>query len=246
MYSYPFSRFLRADFDASIYKITQSWDWLPAANIEEEEWVEDIWPKTTDTVYSPGLSLVHDNTLYGSTGPMSGWRGIYHIRKSFALEELEYLTNYLDLRSYTLFSKRYSLALRVNAAISTGNNPDRFSLGGYYGVRALDTNISGERKVLTSAELRFPFFDYINLAFPIPLGLQNIRGSIFADAGSVWDHDEVFQGMKDGKLNDIKLGYGFGPRLNLGYFVLKFDIAWQSDLSEISKPLYYLSLTEDF
>jgi len=50
----------------------------------------------------------------------------------------------------------------------------------------------------------------------------------------------------DGKLNDIKLGYGFGPRLNLGYFVLKFDIAWLTDLSKISKPMYYLSLSEDF
>jgi len=246
MYSYPFSRFLRADFDASIFNVNQSWDYLPAANVADENWVEDIFPKTKDTVYSPGFSLVHDNSLSGSTGPLAGWRAIYHIRKSFALEDLEYLTNYLDIRSYTLFSKRYSFAMRLNGAISTGKNPDRFNLGGYYGVRALDTNISGEKKVLTSLELRFPFFDNINLIFPIPLGLQNIRGSVFVDAGSVWDDNKDFRGIKDGKLQDIKLGYGFGPRLNLGYFVLKLDIAWQSDLSEISKPLYYLSLTEDF
>ncbi len=246
LYSYPFSRFLRMEFDASLYQAKQSWDYLPAANVDEEEWIEDILPQTKDTVYAPGLSIVHDNTLSGSTGPLLGFRGIYHIRKSFAMEDMEYLTNYLDLRSYTLFSKRYSFAMRLNGAISTGKSPDRFSLGGYYGVRALDTNISGEKKVLASAELRFPFFENISLAFPIPLSLGGIRGSIFADAGSVWDDNEDFRGMRDGKLEDIKFGYGFGPRLNIGYFVLKLDIAWQSDLSRISKPLYYLSLTEDF
>jgi len=32
----------------------------------------------------------------------------------------------------------------------------------------------------------------------------------------------------------------------MGYFVLKFDVAWLTDLSRVSKPYYYLSLTEDF
>jgi len=99
---------------------------------------------------------------------------------------------------------------------------------------------------LGSAELRFPFFDYINLAFPVPLELRNIRGSVFADIGTAWDKNSEFRGVIDGKLNDIKFGYGFGPRINLGYFVLKLDIAWLTDLSRISKPMYYLSLTEDF
>jgi hypothetical protein len=47
-------------------------------------------------------------------------------------------------------------------------------------------------------------------------------------------------------MEDLELGYGFGPRLNLGYVILKVDVAWSSNLSNISKPAYYLSLTEDF
>lgn len=242
---YPLSRFFRIELDHSLYNIEQAWDYLPPQNVEEENWIEDI-EKHSDTVYAPGLSFIHDNSLSGSTGPLVGWRAFYQIRKSFARRELDYLTNYLDLRSYTFFSRRYSLAARLNAAISTGKSPDRFSLDGYYGVRALEEDLDGERKVLGSMELRFPFFDYIALAFPVPLALGNIRGSIFADAGSVWDDNDKYQGMHKGKLQDIKLGYGFGPRLNLGYFVLKFDVTWQSDLSWISKPQYYLSLTEDF
>jgi outer membrane protein assembly factor BamA len=152
----------------------------------------------------------------------------------------------LDLRTYNLFSQRYSLALRLNAGISTGNSPDRFSLGGYYGVRALDTNLSGEKKVLSTVELRFPFLDYLTLAFPLPIGLSNIRGSAFVDAGAVWDQNSHFRGMNNGRLQDIKLGYGFGPRINLGYFVLKMDVSWLTDFSKISKPQVYFSLSDDF
>lgn len=242
---YPFSRFFRVEFDNRFYDIEQAWDYLPPENVEEEQWIEDI-SKATDTVYAPGLSFIHDNSLSGSTGPLVGWRAFYQIRKSFARHELDYLTNYLDLRSYSFFSRRYSLAGRLNAAVSTGKSPDRFSLNGYYGVRALDEDLDGEKKVLSSLELRFPFFDYIGMAFPVPLAIGNIRGSLFADAGSVWDDNDSFRGLRNGKLEDIKLGYGFGPRMNLGYFVLKFDITWLSDLSKISKPMYYLSLTEDF
>jgi len=245
LYRYPFSRFFRIEVDHSFFNVEQSWDYLPPQNVEDENWIMDT-SKATDTVYAPGLSLIHDNSLSGSTGPLVGWRAFYQIRKSFARHELDYLTNYLDLRSYTFFSRRYSLAARLNAAISTGKSPDRFDLHGYYGVRALDEELDGEKKVLGSMELRFPFFDYIAMAFPVPIALGNIRGSIFADAGSVWDDNKDFRGMLNGKLEDIKLGYGFGPRLNLGYFVLKFDVTWLSDLSRISKPMYYLSLTEDF
>lgn len=245
VYRYPFSRFTRVEFDNNLYSAERAWDYLPPQNVETETWIEDI-ENVKDTIYAPGLSLVHDNTLSGSTGPLVGWRSIYHIRKSFASQEMDYLTNYLDFRSYSLFSRRYSLAFRFNGGISTGKTPEHFYLNGYYGVRALDEDLFGEKKVLTSVELRFPFFDYIAMAFPVPLAMGGIRGSVFADAGGVWNENETFRGIRDGKLDSIKMGYGFGPRMNLGYFVLKFDIAWQSNLTDISKPHYYLSLTDDF
>lgn len=138
------------------------------------------------------------------------------------------------------------MALRANAGISTGDDPDYFSLGGYYGVRALDYNLANRKKVLATVELRFPLVDYLAMAFPLPITLGSIRGSAYVDAGAVWDKDKHFRGAIDGKLEDIKLGYGFGPRFNLGYFVLKLDVAWLTDLSWISKPQIYLSLSEDF
>ena len=245
IYRYPFSRFTRMEFDSQLYYVKQEWDYLAPVDVPTENWQMNI-SKDTDTVIAPGLAFVFDNALFGSTGPMVGWRYYYLIRKSFAKNELNYFTNYFDLRCYNFFEKRYSLAFRLNAGISIGESPQRFTLDGLYGVRALNEDIDGERMVLGSAELRFPFFDYISIAFPVPLQLRNIRGSIFTDIGAAWDKNSDFRGVIDGKLNDIKFGYGFGPRINLGYFVLKLDIAWLTDLSNISKPMYYLSLTEDF
>jgi Tol biopolymer transport system component len=242
---YPFSRFFRAEFENMFFDYEMHRDYLDNQFIDSNDWENDVDQYQT-LAYAPVFNLVYDNALYGSTGPLLGFRGLYSISKSFAESRLDYLTNYVDLRSYTLFSRRYSLALRLNGGISSGSNPDYFSLGGYYGIRALDHNLADRKKLLTSVELRFPLLDYIALAFPIPLTLGNIRGSAYVDAGAVWDNNRHFRGTLDGKLEDIKLGYGFGPRFNLGYFVLKLDVAWLTDLSKISKPQVYLSLSEDF
>lgn len=250
---YPLNRFWRLEFDQRLYQgeyHIDSWEWDPS--YIEGSWHEDeyplgsAYPKTSGWVYTPGFTVVHDNALYGSTGPLVGWRGMYSIRKSFAGSDMDYFTNYLDIRTYNLFSKRYSFANRLIGAVSTGSNPQRFDLGGYYGIRAYDGDLSGEKKLIFSSEIRFPFFDYVKLAFPVPLALGNIRGAMFMEAGSVWDKAKDFHGMSDGELEDIYLGYGFGPRINLGYIVLKMDVSWMTNLRTSSKPTYFLSLSEDF
>jgi hypothetical protein len=248
LFRYPFSRFLRLDFDHRIYqqgRYWDTWDWGDLNDDEDDTWIEDPNPEQ-DFVYSPGLTLVHDNALYGSTGPLVGWRGMYFLTTTLVDGKVDYVTNYLDWRAYTLFSRRYALALRAIAGLSAGDHAQNFDLSGYYGVRAYDGDIIGHKKAVLSAELRFPFFDYISMAFPLPITVPNIRGSVFGDLGTVFDDYEDFRATNDGRLQDLYLGYGFGPRLNLGYVVLRFDIAWLSNLSSISKPTYYLSLSEDF
>ncbi|MFO8145181.1 MAG: BamA/TamA family outer membrane protein [Candidatus Syntrophosphaera sp.] len=241
MARYPFSRFLRLELESMFYqrgRYFSYWDW------NTEDWNE--YYDEQANVISPGLKLVHDNALYGSTGPLVGWRAMYNLSTTLADGKLEYLTNYLDWRSYTLFSKRYAIALRTIAGISLGETPQRFNLYGYYGVRGYEGDQSGEKKAVVSAELRFPFFEYISMAFPVPLTIPNIRGSVFADLGTVFDDFEDFRGVENGRLEDLKLSYGFGPRLDLGYVILRLDIAWLTDLTKSSKPTYFLSLSEDF
>lgn len=246
LWRYPFGRFFRVEIDQMINQRETGWDvWDWNEDGSDGTWNpygenENAW------VYSPGITFVHDNSLYGSTGPLVGWRGMYMLRANLADKELEYLTHYLDLRSYTLFSKRYAFALRAIGGISTGDSPQYFDLEGYYGVRAYDSDRSGTKKALLSAELRFPFLEYIAMAFPLPITIPNIRGAMFMDIGTVFNDFEDFRGMRQGKLDGLKLSYGWGPRLNIGYVVLRLDIAWLSDLSNISKPSYFISLTEDF
>ncbi len=247
LYRYPFSKFFRVDLDTRLYRwyyYLDAWQWNQTA--DAGHWIVDDEP-IEELVVAPGVSFVHDTALYGSTGPLLGTRSLYMLRKSFTSgENTDFLTAYMDHRTYTLFSKRYSFATRLVGGISTGKNPQRFNLGGYHGVRAYDGELSGEKKVMGSLELRYPFFDYIAMAFPLPLTIGRIRGSAFIDAGAVWDDNKTFRGIRSGKFEDIHMGYGFGPRINLGFIVLRFDVAWQTDLSKVSKPAYYISLTEDY
>ena len=80
----------------------------------------------------------------------------------------------------------------------------------------------------------------------MPLFFYQVRGSAFIDLGATWMEDEDLQLVENGVFKDLLAGVGFGPRLNMGYFVLKFDVAWNTDLSSFSKPSYYITLTPDF
>ncbi len=243
---YPFSRFLRLEFDNMLYQRGR-YRYILGDSLDV------LLDQDNAVVYTPGLRLVHDNTLYGSTGPLLGWRLFWDLNTTlnYSKEDpdghlIDHVTSYLDWRSYTLFSKRYSLALRGIAGFSTGDLPQRFPLGGYYGIRAFGENLSGSKKAVATAELRFPFFDYIAMAFPLPITIPNIRGSIFAELGTVFDDFASFEPFDGDRLKDLKLGYGFGPRLDLGYVILALDITWLTDLETHSKPTYYISLSEDF
>ncbi len=49
------------------------------------------------------------------------------------------------------------------------------------------------------------------------------------------------------KLQDIKMSFGTGFRLNVGFVVLMTDIAWRTDLSSVSqKPEYYFTMSTEF
>ena len=89
------------------------------------------------------------------------------------------------------------------------------------------------------------------MGWPLPIGFQNIRGALFADIGSAW-YGNDFQGISGSsgwkpELNDIFLGYGIGARMNLGFLLLRFDIAWSTDVANYTDgPYYYFSLGPEF
>jgi len=251
---YPFNKFWRLDLENIFYRNELRRDWWDGY---KGKWIEEYLPDEfqnqfglkesyESNVWAPQISFVHDNAVFGSVGPVSGWRGTVIFNRNFSTQK-SYSILLADLRKYLFFEKRYSFAFRLFSGVVLGDTDKKFDMDYYNGIRGFDdAELEGRKKVIFSSELRFPFLDNLKFAFPLPLKLYNIRGSAFIDVGAIWENNQDFVGMKDDILKDIKMGFGFGPRLNLGYFVLKFDIAWNTDWINVSKPSYYISLSPDF
>ena len=188
----------------------------------------------------------------------------------------------LDYRKYFRFFKDYQFAFRASGGISGGKTPQRFYLGGVsswlnYKVNKRDdiNDISsryysssvyplrgtkiyekvGNRYFMVNSEFRFPLINIIDLGFP-PVRLGYIKGAIFSDFGSAWSGNNFRgYGFSDGRrgLNDLVHTAGVGSRINLGIFILRYDIAWnlkwgdgtENSLSD-SKPMHILSMGTNF
>ncbi|MBK6767086.1 MAG: hypothetical protein IPG71_12530 [bacterium] len=48
------------------------------------------------------------------------------------------------------------------------------------------------------------------------------------------------------RLYDLQTAYGFGWRSNLGFLLLRWDVAWSTDGVDTSKPRYYFSLGAEY
>jgi Tol biopolymer transport system component len=108
----------------------------------------------------------------------------------------------------------------------------------------------GTRYALLNMELRFPMIKELRLGFPLPLRFRHLQGDLFLDAGSAWSGD-AFRATKvdsDGRrrLKDLMAGTGVGVRVNLGLFLLRYDVAWSTDMHSFSEPRHYWALGGDF
>jgi Tol biopolymer transport system component len=130
--------------------------------------------------------------------------------------------------------------------------------------------VAGTHYAIANFELRYPFIDYLAMRFPLGLTLSRVQGAIFIDAGMAWgdrfpdespspsDTALLARRARDAKLvmtstdpsfrlEDLKLGYGFGLRANLGFLVFRWDVAWPTDLNLWSqRARHYVSLGADF
>ncbi len=104
---------------------------------------------------------------------------------------------------------------------------------------------------LLNLEYRFPLIQYLIFGFPTTWGFSGIRGVAFTDVGGTWYNYKSFRGtMKnaEGKLQfrDISLGYGVGARFFLAYFLMRFDVGWNTNLVHRGGPIYYWSIGWNF
>jgi Tol biopolymer transport system component len=108
----------------------------------------------------------------------------------------------------------------------------------------------GTNFALMNFEMRYPLIRYF-VGGPLPLALQNIMGVAFLDVGSAWDDWKDLRAFDRGPLGnrqtrDLLIGTGFGARIIFLGFLVRFDVAWNYNLDQWSKPKYYWSLGLDF
>jgi len=226
---WPFSRFSRVEFD------------LALLSIQQRTYVHTVWDpdyfQVDDEVFyyaEPSIAWVTDNAIWGYTGPLSGRRT--RLEVSLAVGDLRFRTGLADFRWYLNVSRDYLFALRGIFGASEGETPQLFSIGGSQTIRGYDSaSLAGTRAFLANTEFRFPLVHRLWLGFPLPLDIRDIRGCVFLDGGSAWDGGEISFFTKDEKTGllrtkDLRASYGIGARLNLGIFVLKYDLARKTNL----------------
>jgi Tol biopolymer transport system component len=267
--SLPFSKFSRADLDLTHISVDRKYyDPNPFTSNYDDRSVKVLLASLSwinDTVI-----WGHTGPVNGSRSSFS-----YEYAPYLTPRSISYGAAMMDYRKYWHFKKRYSFAFRLASGFSHGQDKKKFFLGGtsdwispslgsedVYGINDLYFgnvitplrgykyfDVQGTRFFLTNLELRYPFVEHLEMKFPLPLSIHYVNGAFFYDMGAAWDENKKFKGgTTEGgtKLKDIKAGFGFGPRANLGFLVLKYDIAWQTDFDSVSKPRHYLSLGAEF
>ncbi|MCK4403628.1 MAG: PD40 domain-containing protein [candidate division Zixibacteria bacterium] len=268
--SFPFSKFTRAELNLTHISVDRKYYDLHPSTLTYDDrsakvllaslsWINDtvIWG--------------HTSPINGSRSLFS-----YEYAPYITPRSITYGAAMMDYRRYFHFKKRYNFVFRLSGGFSHGDDKKTFFLGGQsnwigpslgsqniYGINDLYFgnmvtplrgykyfDISGTKFFLTNLELRYPFVEHLVMRFPLPIILHYINGAMFYDMGAAWDENKKFKGgtSKGGtRLKDIKAGFGFGARANLGFFVLRYDVAWATDFSWVSpEPRHYLSLGAEF
>lgn len=188
--------------------------------------------------YFFGLGLdFAGNTIHGLDNLIGKGDG-----KVFGLEYAQYAKIDLDFRYHFNISNTQTIATRLFAGVgvpfnnssslpfskqyfSGGPNSIRAfrirSIGpGSYQPEVIDDNSyfdqSGDIRLEGNIEYRFPLVPYL-------------KGALFLDAGNIWlmNENEALPGGKFSSSwwNEIAVGTGFGLRVDIEFFVIRFDIA---------------------
>ncbi len=222
------------------------------------------------------LAYVKDNVLWGFTGPRAGTRYRLSVWASPDLGRngLDFRTYQFDFRTYHRFARRYTFAFRLTAGLSEGRHRQSFFLGGLDNwfnlafnagtVYSLETQFFsnlvtplrgydfyeqvGSKFFLSNLELRIPLVNYLDMTWPLPVRLSHVRGVLFVDVGSAWDSGFTFFSNRSGKrrLEDVLMSFGWGVRVNLGFLLFKYDLAWRTDVAGISRARGLFSIGTDF
>jgi hypothetical protein len=226
----PFSKFRRLELAMQGAFVDRSF--VDPDITESGTGVEGI---TQERVFflKPSVAFVTDTILYGSTGPIAGARNRLSVAHSFG--DLSYTTVGMDLRRYVNIRQRHVFAVRALGASSFGGTPQSFAVGGPWTVRGWSfEQFHGTNIGVLNLEYRFPLVEQFRFGWPLPMEFRGIVGVLFFDAGTAFDrHDEWQPFAGTGglfRLEDTFASYGIGARINLGFLILRWDLAQRTDL----------------
>lgn len=245
--SLPFNKFYRMETNLQAY-------------YSERQFFENTLPgsafyytasdRSQRRLIEPSLAFVHDSSFFGPFGPVEGsrWRASIAHGVAFNNRDVSRTTGYLDWRWYNTLFWRNSIAVRLTAAGSTGEDRRVFYLGGPTTLRGYDypdrsrplSGLEGTRMWMTSVEYRFPLFDYIIFGWPGRWGFSNIGGTVFFDVGHAW-YDRWPRTFSSGRfqLQDAQADVGFGVYMDVGYFLASFQFAWPTDLYRFDQDMQF-------
>jgi hypothetical protein len=182
------------------------------------------------------LSYVTDNTLWGPTGPLDGFRTrlMLGYTSDIKFSNVNFFTILADYRQYFRIAYATTFAVRGAFFYNEGKEARRYVMGGSWDLRGWPRwTIRGEKMWLSSMEFRFPLIDEVRVRFPfLTLGFFAFRGALFFDAGNAWDT----------QYRNTLGSIGGGIRMNLfGAIVLRYDMGKkiERNFTKLQPGLFY-------
>jgi outer membrane protein assembly factor BamA len=138
----------------------------------------------------------------------------------------------------------------MRAGQSTGPESQVFRIGGPYTYRGSDYgDLLGTKFLLQNLEYRFPLLPFL------PPTMDFLSGFTFFDAAAAWGLDvpglikedfQPFTNRNGFRLNDLQSAVGMGLRFNLGFFLLEYYGAWETDFRGFETPRFQFSIGSFF
>src|SRR5712692_8803697 len=274
---YPLSRFTRVEFGLHATNIGQAILQQPYL-VDQFGNVLAVGDAVTQHLpginyVSPSLGLVHDNSLFGYTGPFAGARS--RLQVSPSLGDWRFVSGLADWRRY-FFARPFTLAVRGVFFGRYGRDANQFQsflgstelLRGYTagslinnecaqgatssgvtGCPDLDRLI-GSKIAVANVELRFPLTRNLVLGF-LPVGLPPIEAALFYDLGLAWNSGDQIKWQRDPG-DDVEhvrqplKSWGGSIRANvLGLLILRVDYTKPLDRTH-ANPYWTLSIGPTF
>ncbi len=266
---YPFNRFTRFETGLQFNAITQNmvsvFQDCNAFGFCDQIQDQSGSSLPTITYVTPNVAFVSDNSLFGTTGPISGRRMRFQVGQN--LGKLIFTDYLADYRRYDpIIFNRLTFATRFMSSISVGRDetffqkyigrPDfvrGYDRANFYsfdctglgtGIECNNTQLAGSRVAVANAELRFPIIRRFDLGSSF--GLPPVDGLLFYDVGLAWSEGQKAYLRKpdnfDPDTQRFPLrSWGAGLRVNLfNLAILRWDYAIPLDVER--KPSVTFSL----